>query len=89
MIRLEHTTGGHHKYYEFHKRQSNGRVVIIGYYGAIGQAPKEAIIYDGDSEAEARKELDRKQNEKLRKGYVVVSEGQTSALEHGSKKKNP
>jgi ATP-dependent DNA ligase len=73
MTRLECTTGGHNKFYEFHISRTNDRITVRGLYGAIGQAPKEARIYDGDSEADARKELDRKQNEKLRKGYVVVS----------------
>jgi predicted DNA-binding WGR domain protein len=73
MTRLECTSAGHNKFYEFHISRTNGRITVRGLYGAIGQAPKEAMIYDGDSEADARTELDRKQNEKLRKGYVVVS----------------
>ena len=73
MIRLECTTGGHNKFYEFHLTKFNGRVTVKGFYGAIGNAPQEALIYDGDSEDEARSEMAKKQNEKLRKGYVVVS----------------
>jgi|WetSurMetagenome_2_1015567.scaffolds.fasta_scaffold13112_6 ATP-dependent DNA ligase len=73
MTRLECTTGGHNKFYEFHVARNKGRITVRGIYGAIGQAPKEAMIYDGDSEADARKELTRKQTEKLKKGYVVVA----------------
>lgn len=79
MVRLECRTGGHNKFYEFHLHRTNGRVTVKGLYGAIGQAPKEALIYDGDSDAEARRELDKKQNEKLRKGYVVVSGDETTS----------
>jgi ATP-dependent DNA ligase/predicted DNA-binding WGR domain protein len=73
MTRLVCTSAGHNKFYEFHISRTNGRITVRGLYGAIGQAPKEAMIYDGDNEADASKELDRKQNEKLGKGYVVVS----------------
>ncbi|MCX6138926.1 MAG: WGR domain-containing protein, partial [Ignavibacteriales bacterium] len=59
-IRLECTTGGHNKFYEFHSLQDNGRFTVKGLYGAIGQAPKVAIIYDGDSRSEAEKEFDKK-----------------------------
>ena len=91
MVRLECTTGSHNKFYEFNLVRTNGHIKVLGYYGAIGQAPKQALIYDGDSEVEARKELDRKQNEKLRKGYVVVSGNgeKTTPLPQGSKKKTP
>ena len=41
-------------------------------YGGIGKAPQETIIYDGDSDQEAQAELQKKQTEKQKKGYVVV-----------------
>lgn len=72
-IRLECTTGGHNKFYEFLGIQNNNRFTVKGLYGAIGQAPKEAIIYDGDSRTEAEKEYERKLIEKKRKGYIVVT----------------
>ena len=73
-IRLEHTTGGHNKFYEFHFIQSKDRYAIRGLYGAIGQAPKEHTIYDGSDEMEALSQLKKKQVEKQKKGYVVVSQ---------------
>ena len=73
MIRLECTTGGHNKFYEFHLSKTNGRVTVKGLYGGIGKAPQEAVIYDGDSEMEAKAELQKKQTEKLKKGYIIVS----------------
>jgi ATP-dependent DNA ligase len=73
-IRLEHTTGGHNKYYEMQFIQSKGRIAIRGFYGAIGQSPKEHSIYDGDDEMQALAELKKKQLEKLKKGYVIVSQ---------------
>ena len=73
-IRLEHTTGGHNKFYEFHFIQSKDRFAIRGLYGAIGQAPKETTIYDGSSEIEALDQLKKKQLEKQKKGYIVVSQ---------------
>ena len=72
MIRLECTTGGHNKYYELKLERNNGRVRVTGYYGAIGQAPKESPIYDGDNEQEALAEMQKKQLEKQKKGYVLV-----------------
>ena len=72
MIRLECTRGGSNKYYEFHFIKSNGRFTVKGFYGAIGQAAKEHIIYDGDSAEEAQNELQKKQREKEKKGYIVV-----------------
>ena len=72
MIRLECTTGGHNKFYEFHLVRTNGRVTVRGLYGGIGKAPQETIIYDGDSDQEAQAELQKKQTEKQKKGYVVV-----------------
>ncbi len=73
MIRLECTTGGHNKFYEFHGIQNNGRYTVKGLYGAIGQAPKEAIIYDGDDKLEANRAYQKKLAEKEKKGYLVVS----------------
>jgi hypothetical protein len=73
-IRLEHTTGGHNKYYEFHFIQSKDRYAIRGLYGAIGQAPKETTIYDGPDEMVALVQLKKKQLEKQKKGYIVVSQ---------------
>jgi hypothetical protein len=73
-IRLEHTTGGHNKFYEFHFIQSKDRYAIRGLYGAIGQSPKEHTIYDGKNELEALAQLKKKQLEKQKKGYVVVSQ---------------
>ena len=72
MIRLECTTGGHNKFYEFHLERINGRVTVKGLYGGIGKAPQETIIYDGDSYQEAQAELQKKQVEKQKKGYVEV-----------------
>lgn len=72
MIRLECTTGGHNKFYEFHLARTNGRVTVKGLYGGIGKAPQETIIYDGDSDQEAQAELQKKQAEKQRKGYVII-----------------
>ena len=77
MTRLECTTGGSNKYYEFHLIKTNGRVMVKGIYGAIGQAGNVHIIYDGDSEEEAVKALQKKQNEKQRKGYVIVGDNGT------------
>jgi len=75
MVRLECTIGGHNKFYELHFVKNDGRVTVKGLYGAIGQAPKEALIYDGDNEQQAVAEMSKKQNEKLKKGYVIVSDG--------------
>jgi predicted DNA-binding WGR domain protein len=72
-IRLECTTGGHNKFYEFLGIESKGRFTVKGLYGAIGQAAKEAIIYDGDDKNEANFEYDKKLAEKKKKGYIVVS----------------
>jgi predicted DNA-binding WGR domain protein len=79
MIRLECTTGGHNKYYELHFSRGNERYVVEGLYGAIGQAPKKALIYDGDNEQEAVAEMQKKQLEKQKKGYVIVGSGGASS----------
>jgi predicted DNA-binding WGR domain protein len=74
-IRLECTIGGHNKFYEFLGTQNKDRFTVKGLYGAIGQAPKEAIIYDGDSKTEAEKEYQKKLTEKKKQGYVIVANG--------------
>ena len=71
MIRLEHTQG-HNKFYELHLVKNNGRIIVKGLYGAIGQCPKEHPVYDGDNEQEALAEMQKKQLEKQKKGYVLV-----------------
>jgi predicted DNA-binding WGR domain protein len=72
MIRLECTTGGHNKYYELHLSRGSERFTVEGLYGAIGQAPKTAMIYDGDNEQDAVTEMQKKQLEKQKKGYVIA-----------------
>jgi hypothetical protein len=89
-IRLEHTTGGHNKFYEFHFIQSKDRYAIRGLYGAIGQAPKETTIYDGSDEMEALTQLKKKQLEKQKKGYIMVSQsGNTIPTSGLAQKKTP
>ena len=73
-IRLECTTRGHNKFYEFHGQQNNGRYTVKALYGAIGQAPKVSIIYDGENKTEANEEFQKKLNEKKKKGYVLVAQ---------------
>ena len=77
MIRLECTTGGHNKYYELHLSRGTNRYTVRGLYGAIGQAPKGALIYDGDNEQEALAEMQKKQLEKQKKGYVIAGTSST------------
>jgi predicted DNA-binding WGR domain protein len=77
MIRLECTTAGHNKYYEFKLERTNGHVTVRGLYGAIGQSPQETIIYDGDNEQEAIASMQKKQLEKQKKGYVIVGNGKS------------
>jgi predicted DNA-binding WGR domain protein len=86
MIRFECTIGGHNKYYEFHRIESNGRVTVKGMYGAIGQAPKEATIYDGDNTVAAEQETQRKVREKQKKGYIIVNQNGTSEPAQKQKK---
>ena len=86
-IRLECTIGGHNKFYEFHGIESKGRYTVKGLYGAIGQAPKEAIIYDGDNKSEANKEFEKKKTRQLKKGYVVVSQDGKAAPAPAEKKR--
>lgn len=80
MIRLECTRGGSNKYYEFNLKESKGRVTVTGFYGAIGQAPKEHVIYDGDNREQAIAEMQKKQLEKQKKGYTIVGSGGASTL---------
>ena len=87
-IRLECTMGGHNKFYEFIGDSNNGRFTVKGLYGRIGQASNEAIIYDGDDKNAANKECEKKLNEKLKKGYVIVSQnGKASAKPAPAEKK--
>lgn len=72
MIRLECTTGGHNKFYELYLIKNNGSVIAKAMYGAIGNAPQENIFYNGDNEQEAIAEMQKKQLEKQKKGYVLV-----------------
>jgi predicted DNA-binding WGR domain protein len=73
-IRLEHTTGGHNKFYAMELFQSKDRFTVQGQYGKIGQAPLIHTIYDGSDELEALAQLKKKLLEKQKKGYVVVSQ---------------
>ena len=89
-IRLEHTTGGHNKFYEFHFIHGKDRIAVRGLYGAIGQAPKEHTIYDGDNEMKALDQLKKKQLEKQKKGSIVVSQnGNTIPSPTMPQKKTP
>lgn len=86
-IRLECTTAGHNKFYEFVGIKTPGRFTVKGLYGRIGQAPNESIIYDGDDVHEANSQFYKKMAEKEKKGYKVVSNnGKPSAQETEEKK---
>jgi len=74
VIRLECTLGGHNKFYEFHGIESKGRYTVKAFYGRIGLAGVETVLYDGDNKGEANKEFEKKKTEKLKKGYIVVSQ---------------
>lgn len=87
MIRLECTTGGHNKYYELHLSRSSARFTVEGLYGAIGQAPKKALIYDGDNEQEAVAEMQKKQLEKQKKGYAIAGTSGTVPSSPAQKKR--
>jgi ATP-dependent DNA ligase len=87
-IRLECTTGGHNKFYEFQGIESKNRFTIKGLYGAIGKAGQVSIIYDGVSKAEAEKEFEKKKSEKIKKGYIVVSRNGNSVQPTTEEKKN-
>lgn len=88
MIRLECTTGGHNKFYELDLVRTNGHVVVKGLYGRIGQAGQEAVIYDGASETEAKAEMQKKQLEKQKKGYIIVGGGNGHAAPAEKKRPN-
>jgi predicted DNA-binding WGR domain protein len=72
-IRLENTSAGHNKFYEFVGIKAPGRFTVKGLYGRIGQAPNESIIYDGDDVNEANSQFHKKMAEKVKKGYIVIS----------------
>ena len=72
MLRLECTRGSSNKFYELHLQEKGARVTVTGLYGAIGQAPKEHPVYDGDSRECAIAEMQKKQLEKQKKGYIIV-----------------
>lgn len=86
-LRLECTTGGHNKFYTFIGIESKGRFTVKGLFGAIGQGPKEAIIYDGDSRTEAEKQFEKKKSSKLKKGYIIVSRNGNSVQPDVEEKK--
>ncbi len=56
------------------------------FYGRIGLAGVETVIYDGDDKAEANKEFEKKKTEKLKKGYIVVSQNGNSTPAPAEKK---
>ena len=88
MIRLECTIGSHFKFYELDLVRNNGHVVVKGLYGRIGQAGQEVIIYDGDDFNEAQAEMQKKQLEKQKKGYVIVSNGNSQPAPAEKKRPN-
>jgi predicted DNA-binding WGR domain protein len=71
MIRLENTLGNHFKFYELHYSKNNGRFTVKAIYGRIGQAGQSTIVYDGASEQDAIGEMQKKQLEKQKKGYIL------------------
>ena len=73
IIRLENTNHGHNKFYEFQGIQTNGRYTVKATYGRIGQAGQVTVIYDGISKTEADKEFQKKMQDKVKKGYKLVS----------------
>jgi predicted DNA-binding WGR domain protein len=80
MIRLECTLGNHNKFYELELIRNNGHVFVKALYGRIGQAGQETIVYHGDNFEEAQDEMQKKQIEKQKKGYVVVGNGKTEPV---------
>jgi predicted DNA-binding WGR domain protein len=72
-FRFENKSAGHNKFYEFQGIQSNGRYTVKATYGRIGQAGQIAVIYDGVSKIDADKEFQKKMQEKVKKGYVLVA----------------
>ncbi len=87
MIRLENTLGNHFKFYELHLEKSNGRCTVKAIYGRIGQAGQSVIVYDGPSEQDAIGEMQKKQLEKLKKGYIIVSSNGQSSPAPAEKKR--
>jgi len=85
--RLECTTGGHNKFYEFLGIESKGRFTVKALFGRIGQAGQETIIYDGDDKLEANKEYQKKLTEKQKKGYVIVTNGKAATQPAHAEKK--
>jgi predicted DNA-binding WGR domain protein len=86
-IRLENTSAGHNKFYEFVGVKAPGRFTVKGLYGRIGQAPNESVIYDGDDVNEANGQFHKKMAEKQKKGYVVVSNNVKTAKPATEEKK--
>ena len=86
-IRLENTSAGHNKFYEFVGVKAPGRFTVKGLYGRIGQAPNESIIYDGDDVNAANSEFHKKMASKQKKGYVVVSNNGKVAKPDSEEKK--
>ena len=86
-IRLECTTGGHNKFYEFLGIESKGRFTVKGLFGAIGQAGQISVLYDGVSKTEGEKVFEKKKSEKLKKGYIVVSRNGSSVQPATEEKK--
>ncbi len=76
MIRLECTTGGSNKYYELLLHQEGDRFMVIGYYGAIGASPQSTVIYEGTDIDAANQALEKRMQQKLKKGYVKVTANQ-------------
>ena len=87
-IRMENTSAGHNKFYEFVGVKAPGRFTVKGLYGRIGQAPNESIIYDGDDVNEANSQFYKKMAEKEKKGYKVVSNNGKSTTQTTEEKKS-
>jgi ATP-dependent DNA ligase len=75
--RLECKVGGSNKYYEFIRDYNTPRFTVTGFFGAIGQAPKSNVLYDGDSEEDAEKQYKKKRAEKMKKQYLPVASNGT------------
>jgi predicted DNA-binding WGR domain protein len=86
-FRFENTNPGHNKFYEFQGIQSNGRFTVKATYGRIGQAGQVTVIYDGVSKTDADKEFQKKMQEKVKKGYVLVAKNDTPTSQPPAQKK--
>jgi predicted DNA-binding WGR domain protein len=86
-FRFENTNPGHNKFYEFQGIQSNGRFTVKATYGRIGQAGQVTVIYDGVSKTDADKEFQKKMQEKVKKGYVLVAKNGTPTSQPPVQKK--